>query len=96
VAEVKFLGKLRELTGTPTTKMDLSQVGGVLRKLGEVYGMELNEMLFSPADWGQLSDDTEVLVNGRNIGFLDGLNTELKTEDKVTILYHGIRGFPGG
>ena len=96
MAEVKFLGKLRELTGTPTTEVDLPQVGQVLRKLGEVYGSELDQILFSLEDGDRLSDDTEVLVNGRNIGFLNGLKTELKTEDRVTILYHGIRGFPGG
>jgi molybdopterin converting factor small subunit len=45
---------------------------------------------------GQLNGDLEVLVNGRNIAFLAGLNTPLVEEDRVTIFLHGARGYPGG
>jgi molybdopterin converting factor small subunit len=45
---------------------------------------------------GALNQDVEVLVNGRNIAFLDGLNAPLAEEDRVTIFVHGARGYPGG
>lgn len=45
---------------------------------------------------GQLNRDVEVLVNGRNVAFLAGLNTELCGDDRVTIFLHGARGYPGG
>ena len=45
---------------------------------------------------GQLNGDPEVLVNGRNIAFLGGLDTPLAEEDRVTIFVHGARGYPGG
>ncbi len=45
---------------------------------------------------GQLHRDVEVLVNGRNIAFLAGLDTPLTAEDRVTVFVHGARGYPGG
>jgi molybdopterin converting factor small subunit len=45
---------------------------------------------------GQLHRDVEVLVNGRNIAFLAGLDTPLSADDRVTIFMHGARGYPGG
>jgi molybdopterin converting factor small subunit len=45
---------------------------------------------------GRLNRDIEVLVNGRNIAFLAGLETPLAADDRVTIFRHGARGFPGG
>ena len=45
---------------------------------------------------GQLNRDIEVLVNGRNIAFLGGVETPLSTDDRVTIFLHGARGYPGG
>ncbi len=45
---------------------------------------------------GRLNADIEVLVNGRNIAFLAGLETPLAAEDKVTVFLHGARGYPGG
>ncbi len=42
------------------------------------------------------NSDIEVLVNGRNISFLAGLDTKLSAEDRVTVFLHGARGYPGG
>ncbi len=53
-------------------------------------------LLFLDGDESDLNEDVEVLVNGRNIKFLDGMATPLDKEDRVTLLYHGVRGFPGG
>lgn len=45
---------------------------------------------------GELHRDVAVLVNGRNISFLAGLATPLAPEDRVTVFFHGARGYPGG
>jgi len=45
---------------------------------------------------GDLNRDIEVLVNGRNIAFLDGLETPLNDNDRITVFLHGARGYPGG
>ena len=91
MAAVKFLGKLREITGVVG-----EEVRWVLDRLSEEHGLELAKLMFPEGDSSQLSKDIEILVNGRNISFLEGLDTHLESEDRITILYHGIRGFPGG
>ncbi len=95
MAEVKFLGKLREITGV-VEEVGLPHVRQVLDRLVEEHGLELAEILFPKGDSSQLGKDIDILVNGRSIGFLNGLDTGLGPGDKITILYHGIRGFPGG
>ena len=96
MAEVKFLGKLREITGVPKQQVPLPSVVQILARLAEEHGPTLGEILFPDGNRSELSGDVDILVNGRSIGFLNGLDTNLEEEDTVTILYHGIRGFPGG
>ncbi len=43
-----------------------------------------------------LHRDLRVLVNGRSIGLLDGLDTPLAEEDTVSVYLFGARGYPGG
>jgi hypothetical protein len=43
-----------------------------------------------------LSRDLRVLVNGRSVAFLEGLETPVGESDYVTLHFSGIRGFPGG
>ena len=96
VAEVTYLGKLRKLAGVTKEQVDQPQVSKILKELAGCHGPELRGLLFTNGDSSELNGDIEVLVNGRNINFLDGLATTLGEEDRVTILYHGARGFPGG
>ncbi len=96
MAEVRYLGKLREITGVAQEWVDGSQVGQLLGRLSKKHDPRLGELLFANGSAAELSQDVEVLVNGRDIEFLDGLGTDLGEKDRVTILYHGVRGFPGG
>ncbi|MFQ5666690.1 MAG: MoaD/ThiS family protein [Candidatus Binatia bacterium] len=72
---------------------------GEYRLCGTTVAAALNEapvpatILFPD---GQLNRDIEVLVNGRNIAFLAGLDTPLEAGDRLTIFLHGARGYPGG
>ena len=43
-----------------------------------------------------LHPDLRVLVNGRDVRFLEGLDTALAPEDAVTLHATGARSFPGG
>jgi molybdopterin converting factor small subunit len=45
---------------------------------------------------GELNRDIEILLNGRNVAFLQGLETPLAADDRVTVFLHGARGYPGG
>ena len=93
---VKYLGKLRELSNVAEEDITQSQVQALLVELSNGSRNELRELLFVDGDKSELNEDVEVLVNGRNIKFLDGMSTPLEQEDRVTLLYHGVRGFPGG
>ena len=96
VTTVKYLGKLRELASVAEENINQSRVQALLVELSNGNRTELRELLFVDGDRSELNDDVEVLVNGRNIKFLDGMATSLGREDRVTLLYHGVRGFPGG
>ena len=93
---VKYLGKLRELTGVAEEDISQPQVQALLIGLSNGCRTDLRELIFVDGDESELNEDVEVLVNGRNIKFLDGMATSVREEDRVTLLYHGVRGFPGG
>ena len=84
---VKLLGGLRKLVASDQ-RIDATTVAEILRRV------RLPPDLLFPA--GRLNPDVEVLVNGRNIAFLNGVNTTLESSDRVTIFLHGARGYPGG
>ena len=96
MAKVKYLAKLRELAEVTEEEISQPRVQGLLVELSNGSRSELRSLLFLDGDESDLNEDVEVLVNGRNIKFLDGMATPLDNEDRVTLLYHGVRGFPGG
>ena len=84
------------MTGVAEENISQPQVQALLVELSNGSRTELRELIFVDGDESDLNEDVEVLVNGRNIKFLDGMATLLDKEDRVTLLYHGVRGFPGG
>lgn len=84
---LKLLGGLRRF-GRREQLVTGTTVGDVLA------ASPVPQPLLFPND--QLNNDIEVLVNGRNIAFLAGLDTELVEADRVTVFLHGARGYPGG
>jgi molybdopterin converting factor small subunit len=93
MAEVRFLGELRKAAGMATFGVDAGTVEELLEQLRGLMGPTLQEFLF---EGEQLQQDVEVLVNGQNISFLDGLKTALAPFDQVTLFINGVRRFPGG
>lgn len=74
-----------------------SRRGGCARTLAGATVREVLEHARVPLPLvPQGSLNCEVLVNGRNISFLVGLDTPLRSDDRVTLFFHGARGFPGG
>jgi len=84
---LKLLGGLRRF-GRASTRVRGATVADVLKETPVP-----RELLFPD---GSLNRDLEVLVNGRNVAFLAGLDTTLEEDDRVTIFLHGARGYPGG
>lgn len=82
--EVQFFSLLRRITKTPVTEVKGETVREALGRLVERYGPVLGEEIFDPE--GEVKPMYNILVNGRNIAFLEGLETRLKTSDKLTII----------
>jgi molybdopterin synthase sulfur carrier subunit len=90
---VTFLGDVRKAAGRATLDVKADSVGGLLATLSDAVSPAFADLLFKD---GVLQPDVEVLVNGRNIEFLQMLDTALGPADQITIFYSGVRGFPGG
>ena len=91
-------GPLRRLVGGRQVTMEADAVRGLLGALAARGGPDLARMLFADPDapGGEANADLRVLVNGRDVTFLDGLATRLTPDDTVTLHMTGARGYPGG
>ena len=87
IMKVKFFAYLRDndYAGCKETEQPAC---ATLRELGEElsqkYGEKFRSFYFSP-DGKDFSDLAIVLVNGRKVDFLNGLDTELSDSDTVLI-----------
>ncbi|UCC58075.1 MAG: MoaD family protein [Candidatus Bathyarchaeum sp.] len=85
--EVKFFTSLREITDKKVDEVqvqDTITVEGLLTQLSEKYGREFMEYLYN--EKGKVHRYLSILVNGKSVNILQGLNTELKEGDTVAIL----------
>ena len=80
---VRFFAFIRDYTGTKETAMAVCpDLRELLEKLCSRYGTKLRARLF----YGdRLSEDIIILVNGRHINHLDGLDTKLHESDQISI-----------
>lgn len=90
---VTFLGDLRRAAGCAAVEIDADTVAALFSGLGRAVGPAFAGLLIGEAG---LQPNVEVLVNGRNVEFLAGLDSRLAPTDHVTVFYSGGRGFPGG
>ncbi len=93
MAEVRFLGAIRRVAGKASFGIDAGTVEELLEALRQVMSPAFQEFVF---EGGRLQQDIGVLVNGRNISLLDGIETALAPFDQVTLFINGVRGVPSG
>jgi len=83
--KVKFFATYRDITRCKDEEIIAPpDVYRLLEGIGERYGAELKAKLFTP-DNSDIGNDTIVLVNGRNVFHMDGINTTLAEADVVSI-----------
>ncbi|MGI6066511.1 MAG: MoaD family protein [Bacillota bacterium] len=82
--KVKFFSFLRLITGVSTLEMNAPNVNSLLNILIERYGIPFEKEVFT--DSRGLREGMVILVNGRNILFLEGLGTKLKEDDTVCLI----------
>jgi molybdopterin converting factor small subunit len=93
--EVRLLGGLRDLMGESSVSSDAPAVRELLEEISKRGGESVAKLLYDE-DGIAPSQDLRVLVNGRSVAFLAGLDTKLQTGDSVTLHLAGARGYPGG
>jgi molybdopterin synthase sulfur carrier subunit len=85
--KVKFIGSLRHFSGAGELELGFSECGSVGELVNELV-KEVPEIERSLVD-RQLEDprpNSLILVNGREIGVLDGLETKLRDGDEVVFV----------
>lgn len=78
--KVRFFATFREVTGCPEASAEAPDVAGLLDALASRYGDAFARLVRHGA-----ADSFVVLVNGRNVGQLRGLGTELADGDDVSL-----------
>lgn len=85
---IKAFATIREALGRGWMQMEIENeatVGQLLLRLSEVYGERFSSRVLNP-DKKTLTRGLKILVNGRDIDFLQGLETKLKDGDVVTLI----------
>jgi adenylyltransferase/sulfurtransferase len=80
---VKLFANFREAAGEDQIKIQADDIKTLLDKLTKIGGATLTEQLCTKN--GKLRDTVHILVNGRGINLLKGLNTRLRDGDTVAI-----------
>lgn len=81
--KVKYFAYIRDYTGTKEIQIEhYNTLKALLIKLCEKHGKKFGNKIFKD---DSLSDEIIILVNGRNIVHLQGLDTLLSPEDEISI-----------
>ncbi len=83
--KVKFFSNFRDKAGTAATEVDVETVEGLLGKIVDNNDQLKNALLEDTESGLRLKSGVTVMVNGRNVRFLDGLDTEFAEGDTVAI-----------
>ena len=82
---LKFFATYRDITKCKElTVAAPPDVWALLNALGESYGEQIREKLFTK-DGGEIGEDAIILLNGRNIVHISGKDTLLQDSDIVSI-----------
>lgn len=82
--KVKFFSNFRDLAGTAVTQLEAINVRDLLEKLVD-RNEGLKDALVDSESDRELKSGVTVMLNGRNVRFLDGLDTELSEGDTLAI-----------
>ena len=86
--KVKFLGIFKGISGKEQFPMELKKsvsVGEVVKGLAELFSPDFRRILIDP-ELGDPRPNALILLNGREIGVLDGLETKVVDGDEVVFI----------
>lgn len=80
---IEFFATLRESTGTSSLELDcVGTVGEIIGVLTERFGQTFRDAVM---EGGRIKDMVKILVNGRDVRELRGLETVVRDGDCVSI-----------
>ena len=84
---VRAYATLKEMlpSGNLQLSAGVGTVGELVDYIGKEYNPKFKEALIDPPT-GRIRLHNKILVNGRNISFLDGLDTRLRDGDAVVFI----------
>jgi molybdopterin synthase sulfur carrier subunit len=86
--KVQTILYLKKIVGAPEIEISVPKgctLQGFLEKMVNTRGDELTSHLFKPNST-EILPHLRLMINGRDIGFLDGMKTELRDGDEILIL----------
>lgn len=92
---IKFFASLRQLTGVKELEKEIdpgTTIFSLLQGLCRTYPRLLEEV-FEDKENGHLQPSIIILLNGRNIKFLDGIQSKLTNSDVIAIFPPTAGGF---
>lgn len=81
---VKMFANLQEISGTGEVLLEAGTVLSALEQLVDMFAGLIDE-IFEDFDKRELKARIKIMVNGRNIDYLDGLRTALGEGDRVAV-----------
>jgi len=82
--KITLYGALAEVTGEKTTDLEASTLQEAINALTTKYGEYFKNRIYD--EKGNLRRFVNIYVNGKDIRFLDHLDTELNDGDNVSII----------
>ncbi len=86
---VRFFGVPRQQAGRDSLESNATTIRDLLRELAPTMGGKVKEMADGTSD---LDGSLAILKNGRNIVFINKLDTDLSDADEVTIMAQTVGG----
>jgi len=91
---VRFLGSHRSIVGKESINLDIGagkKIGNLIKEISDHVGKRELEKTLIDAELEDPRPKNVILVNGREINSLDGLETELHDGDEIVLipLIHG-------
>lgn len=86
---VRFFGTLRMVTPATEVTFNVEEgkaISGLLKRLADELGPDFQRAVFESNNVNTLSRNMWVIVNGRNIMHLNGLDTKLHDGDVISIV----------
>lgn len=84
MVKIKFLARIKDITGEKEIKIDYNgEINGLIKILTDKYGKELGNILFN--ENGELREYIKLLVNGEDIRNINGLKTSINEDDEIVI-----------